>query len=88
MPIKYVIEPIEPVLNESDFIRELLKWADQKVHPFQIIRAGMEPVVEISGEKYICKLEPPKRIMGLGALNTSSSHMTLGYKFIYLYPLS
>lgn len=86
MKIKYSIEPQEPVMNESDFLKELLYWANEEKHEMDILRTGNMPIVSIDGVKYLCKLEPPKRVL-FGALNTSSAYMSFGFKFIYLYEI-
>ncbi len=86
MKIKYSIEPQDPVMNESDFLKELLYWAKEENHEMEVVRAGKMPIVNIEGKKYLCKLEPPKRVL-LGVLNTSSAYMSFGFKYIYLYEM-
>lgn len=87
MKIIYSIEPDEPVMNESDFLKELLAWAQKENKQMEVVRSGMMPIVKIDDKKYLCKLEPPKRVLGPSWLNTSSAYMSFGFKFIYLYEM-
>lgn len=87
MKSRYQFEPDDPILSESDYIKELTNWAKKEHKKINILKAGKLPVVEIDGERLLCRLEPPKRVE-LPFLNTSSALLSFGFKFVYLYPVA
>lgn len=58
----YHFEPVDPILDESDYKKELIHWAEREQKTFEILKMGKQPLVKVDGNRLICKLEPPKRL--------------------------
>lgn len=80
-------EPIEPILSKKDFTVELIKYAEREKLDLIILKEGMEPIVEIKGEKYVCMLEPPRMLKFPFSVFFVTNN-SFGFKFVYLYKLS
>ncbi len=81
----YHFEPVDPILDESDYKKELIHWAEREQKTFEILKMGKQPLVKVDGNRLICKLEPPKRLE-LPFFDIYHSYMSFGYKFVYMYP--
>ena len=88
-------EPEDGIRSPSDFTAELTRWADREGRRLWVERESMEPVVELDGVRYECRLAEP----GLAAQNHKLSKFLggvgynhsfgrfLGYDWVYLYKL-
>lgn len=77
-------EPDEPILSKQDFTKELIKYAEREKLDLMILREGIEPIVEIEGERYMCLLESPRMLKFPWSIFFATSN-SFGFKFVYLY---
>ena len=77
-------EPDEPILNKQEFTKELIKYAEREKLDLMILKEGIEPIVEINGERYMCMLESPRMLKFPWSIFFATSH-SFGFKFVYLY---
>lgn len=77
-------EPDEPILSKQDFTKELIKYAQREKLDLMILREGIEPIVEIEGERYMCMLESPRMLKFPWSIFFATSN-SFGFKFVYLY---
>jgi hypothetical protein len=79
----FYFEPDQPITNDREFTDELVKYCKKNNKDLTIIHEGMEPIVEIDNEKYVCMLEQPKMlnipILPLFFVNS------YGFKCVYIY---
>ncbi len=84
--IKYYIEPENPIIEEHEFVNELIAWAERENHEIDIRNSTPTYInLFVDGKKYIAKLEPPKKITGLLPFGNLSTFASLGYKCIFFY---
>lgn len=77
-------EPDEPIINCHDFTVELCKYAEKNKEQLTILKEGMEPTVEINGERYLCMLESPRMLKFPWSIFFATSS-SFGFKFVYMY---
>lgn len=79
----HFFEPDDPITNKREFTDELIKYCKKENKDLTILHEGMEPIVLIDGEKYVCMLEQPRmiNIPIIPAFYTSS----YGFKWVYIY---
>ncbi len=87
MRIRFIIEPEEPVMSESEFINEVVNWSFKENHELDIKTTSKSLIrAYVDGKHYMIKLEPPKTGIthsDWGLLGVSKG--MLGYKCIYFY---
>jgi hypothetical protein len=79
----FYFEPEQPITIDREFTDELIKYCKKENKDLTILHEGMEPVVMIDGQKYICMLEQPRtiNIPFLPAFYINS----YGFKWVYIY---
>lgn len=86
-------EPEAGINSPREFTSELFHWAEKEKHDITILEESMEPVIQLDGEQYTCRLAEPKvasqnnPIWKLGCKQgiTHSVGAFWGYKWVYLY---
>lgn len=80
------IEPSDPITTPREFTNELVKYFSQEGKSITIQQESMEPVIEVEGVTYVCRLGEPYRAFNpLRVPIRSGSLSYLGYSWIYLY---
>ncbi|MBM6896648.1 hypothetical protein H9X86_04575 [Pseudoflavonifractor capillosus] len=80
------IEPSDPITTPREFTDELVKHFSQQGKSITVQEESMEPVIEVDGVIYVCKLGEPYRAFNpLKVPIRSGSLSYLGYQWIYLY---
>ena len=80
------IEPTDPITTPQEFTHELVKYFSQKGKSITVQQESMEPVIEVEGVTYVCRLGEPYRAFNpLKVPIRSGSLSYLGYQWIYLY---
>lgn len=80
------IEPSDPITTPQEFTNELVTHFSQEGKSITVQQESMEPVIEVDGDVYICKLGEPYRAFNpFHAPIRSGSMSYLGYQWIYLY---
>lgn len=83
---KFYIEPTNPITTPEEFTNELIEYFSKKNMFITIITEGMEPVIKIDNETYVCKLGEPLRVCKFLKIPIKPiSGKFLGYKWIYAY---
>lgn len=77
-------EPDEPILSRQDFTKELIKYAEREKLDLIILKEGIEPIVEIESQRYMCMLESPRMLKFPWSIFFATSN-SFGFKFVYLY---
>ena len=80
------IEPTDPITTPQEFTHELVKYFSQEGKSITVQQESMEPVIEVEGVTYVCRLGEPYRAFNpLKVPIRSGSLSYLGYQWIYLY---
>ena len=80
------IEPTNPITTPQEFTHELVKYFSQEGKSITVQQESMEPVIEVEGVTYVCRLGEPYRAFNpLKVPIRSGSLSYLGYQWIYLY---
>lgn len=79
----YFFEPDDPITTKREFTDELIKYCKKENKDLTIIHEGMEPVVLIDGEKYVCMLEQP-RMINIPIIPAFYAN-SYGFKWVYIY---
>ena len=80
------IEPTDPITTPQEFTHELVKYFSQEGKSITVQQESMEPVIEVEGVTYACRLGEPYRAFNpLKVPIRSGSLSYLGYQWIYLY---
>lgn len=80
------IEPTDPITTPQEFTHELVKYFSQEGKSITVHQESMEPVIEVEGVIYVCRLGEPYRAFNpLRVPIRSGSLSYLGYQWIYLY---
>lgn len=80
------IEPTDPITTPQEFTHELVKYFSQEGKSITVHQESMEPVIEVEGVIYVCRLGEPYRAFNpLKVPIRSGSLSYLGYQWIYLY---
>ena len=80
------IEPTNPITTPQEFTQELVKYFSQEGKSITVQQESMEPVIEVEGVTYVCRLGEPYRAFNpLKVPIRSGSLSYLGYQWIYLY---
>ena len=80
------IEPTDPITTPQEFTHELVKYFSQEGKSITVQQESMEPVIEMEGVTYVCRLGEPYRAFNpLKVPIRSGSLSYLGYQWIYLY---
>ena len=86
-------EPEGGIRTPQEFTAELLRWADREHRRLWILEESMEPLVEVDGVPFRCRLAEPalaaqnnplRRKLGIPGINHAISPF-LGYQWVYLY---
>ncbi|MDO5690528.1 MAG: hypothetical protein Q4G61_09785 [Tissierellia bacterium] len=81
-------DPLDPILERADFTRELLLYSNREKNHLFIVKEGMEPIVEIGGIPYQCRLVQSTE---MGATNSPDAKeeqpLKLNRRRVYLYPI-
>ena len=90
---KLYFEPEGGINTPREFTDALVSWSNREHKQLVILEESMEPLVEVDGKRYVCRLADP--LMGrqknplFKALNiqgyTHSVGPMLGYQWVYLY---
>lgn len=81
-------EPENPINTEREFTDEIINYCEREKRELIILQEGMEPIVEIDSEKYVCKLGEAFRVWKIFKMPiNANSYRNLGYKWVYLYKL-
>lgn len=83
MKFRFNFEPKKPITNPREFTDELISYCKKENKDLTILHEGMEPIVSINGEEYICMLENPK-LVSMPILSLFASN-TYGFKWVYIY---
>lgn len=86
-------EPEGGIRTPQEFTGELVAWAERTKRDMTILEEGMEPIIQLDGKNYICRLAEPSLaeqnnpIWKLACKQgiTHSIGKFLGYKWVYLY---
>ena len=86
-------EPEAGINTPQEFTRELETWAEKAGHRLTMLNASMEPLIELNGKRFRCRLGDPKLAEQNNRLwkkffpcgITHSVGPFLGYKWVYLY---
>lgn len=86
-------EPESGINSPREFTDELFLWAEREKKNLVILEESMEPVIELDGSRYRCRLADPRaaeqnnpiRKMLFSQGVTHSVGPLLGYKWVYLY---
>ena len=86
-------EPDSGIQTPQEFTQEIFAWAAQTKRDVTILKEGMDPVIQMDGKNYICRLAEPSLaqqnnpIWKLACKQgiTHSVGKYLGYKWVYLY---
>jgi len=81
---KLFFEPDEPILNQSDFMRELEAYAERKNKSLSFISLGMRPKILLDGKVYDCALEMP-RMLHFPFSIFFAARYNFGFRWVYLY---
>ena len=81
---KLFFEPTEPILNPSDFMKELEKWAEKEKREIIFVKVGMCTTILLDGKRYICVLEMP-RVLHFPFSIFFAAKYNFGYRWVYLY---
>ena len=91
LDFKLWFEPEGGVNNPREFTDELLIWSRKDDKDLTILEESMEPLVEVEGKRYRCRLGAPNlnarklgRHLGFKGVNAPVGPF-LGYKWVYLY---
>ena len=80
------IEPSDPITTPREFTGELVRHFSQESKSITVQEESMEPVIEVDGVIYVCKLGEPYRAFNpLKVPIRSGSLSYLGYQWNYLY---
>lgn len=80
------IEPTDPITTPAEFSHQLILHFTQAGKGVTLLELGMEPVIEVDGVTYVCRLGEPYRAFNpLRVPIRSGSLSHLGYQWIYLY---
>lgn len=80
------IEPSDPITTPREFTNELVKYFSQEGKSITIQQESMEPVIEVEGVTYVCRLGEPYRAFNPFKVPIRSRSLSyLGYSWIYLY---
>ena len=80
------IEPSDPITTPREFTDQLVKHFSQEGTSITVQEESMEPVIEVDGVRYVCRLGEPFRAFNPLHIPIRSGSMSyLGYQWIYLY---
>lgn len=88
-------EPEGGINTPEEFTKELMDWARKEEKHLCILEETMEPIIDLDGEKYVCKLadaevasqnNPLWKLFCKQGVNHSVGKL-LGYKWVYLYKI-
>ena len=80
------IEPTNPITTPQEFTHELVKYFSQEGKSITVQQESMEPVIEVEGVTYVCRLGEPYRAFNPLKVPIRSGALSyLGYQWIYLY---
>lgn len=80
------IEPTDPITTPQEFTHELVKYFSQEGKSITVQQESMEPVIEVEGVTYVCRLGEPYRAFNPLKVPIRSGALSyLGYQWIYLY---
>lgn len=80
------IEPTDPITTPQEFTHELVKYFSQEGKSITVQQESMEPVIEVDGVTYVCRLGEPYRAFNPLKVPIRSGALSyLGYQWIYLY---
>ena len=80
------IEPTDPITTPQEFTHELVKYFSQEGKSITVQQESMEPVIEVEGVTYACRLGEPYRAFNPLKVPIRSGALSyLGYQWIYLY---
>jgi len=81
---KIFFEPDEPIMNPSDFMKELDNWAHKNGNELIHVSMGMRPTIMLDGKRYICALEMPRTLYFPLSIFFAFRY-NFGYRWVYLY---
>lgn len=81
---KMFFEPEDPIMNPSEFVKELEKYAQRKDMSLTIIKLSMRPKILLDGKVYDCALEMPRTLQFPLSI-FFSYRFNFGFRWVYLY---
>ena len=90
---KMYIEPDSAIRTAEEFAQTLNTWARQQARHLTILELSMEPLIELEGRRYVCRLAEPRLVRYNHSLfhgfNRHGINGTVGilggFKWVYLY---